>query len=95
MFLVKTFVLSICTIGKWSEISLLIILFKLEFRFSKLLVKILSISVAVWWVILVALVISGKKEDVNKLNWSINNSNNDIFTIIIYYFSEFGFNYVI
>jgi hypothetical protein len=62
--LLKIFVLNVCTIDKWSEISLKIIPLVLSSSSSRLLVKMLSISVAVWWVICVGLVISRKKDDV-------------------------------
>jgi hypothetical protein len=58
VFLPSTFVLDTCTMGRWSEISLKIMPFKLFSTSSTLFVKILSISVAVWLVILVALLIS-------------------------------------
>jgi hypothetical protein len=58
---------------KWSEISLKIIPLTLSPSFSRLLVKMLSINVAVWWVILVGFVISGKKDDVKScsIKWLV------------------------
>ena len=56
--------LHMCTIGKWSERSPKIIPFVLDSSFSILLLKILSINVAVCCVIRVGFVMSGIYEDV-------------------------------
>ena len=60
-----------CNMGRWSEMSLKIIPFTLESILSILLVKILSIRVAVCSVILVGLVIIGQKEEVKSCSLNL------------------------
>ena len=64
---VPLFILQVWNIGKWSETSLNVIPFVPDTSFSTLFVNMLSVKVAVCWVILVGFQISGEYDDCSVL----------------------------